>query len=84
MARMSRIGDRFEEFVEAWDAAAILGRPISFTTDVAWIRDARLTGAATLRARTSSHTRASAKKPSGRVGPGSGRGRPAFDFLIFG
>jgi hypothetical protein len=33
MARMSRVGDHFEQFVEAWDAAAILGRSIPFATD---------------------------------------------------
>jgi hypothetical protein len=45
MARMRRVGDRFEQFVEAWDAAAILGRSIPFATDVARIGDARLAGA---------------------------------------
>jgi len=29
MARMSTVSDRFEQFVEAWDAAAILGRSVS-------------------------------------------------------
>jgi hypothetical protein len=37
MARMSRVGDRFEQFVEARDAAAVLGRSIPFATDVARI-----------------------------------------------
>ena len=45
MARMSRVGDRFEQFVEAWDATAILGRSVSFAPDVARIGDARLAGA---------------------------------------
>ena len=30
MAWMRRIGDRFEQFVKAWDGATILGRSISF------------------------------------------------------
>ena len=45
MARMSRVGDHFEQFVEAWDAAAILGRSIPFASDVARIGDARLASA---------------------------------------
>ena len=42
MVRMSRIGDRFEQFVKAWDAAAILRRSVPFTTDVARIGDTGL------------------------------------------
>ena len=34
MAWMRRIGDRFEQFVKAWDGATILGRSISFATNV--------------------------------------------------
>jgi hypothetical protein len=45
MVRMGRIGDRFEQFVEAGDAAAILKRAVPFATDVAWIGDSRLAGA---------------------------------------
>ena len=42
MARMSTVSDRFEQFVEAWDAAAILGRSVSFAPDVARIGDVAL------------------------------------------
>src|SRR5215510_5623609 len=45
MARMSTVSDRFEQFVEAWDAAAILGRSVSFAPDVARIGDVALAGA---------------------------------------
>src|SRR5262245_26093744 len=45
MARMSRVSDRFEQFVEAWDAAAILGRSVSVAPDVARIGDVALAGA---------------------------------------
>ena len=34
MAWRRRIVDRFEQFVKAWDAAKILGRSISFATNV--------------------------------------------------
>src|SRR5262249_8506201 len=37
MVWMSRVGDRFEQFVEAGDATAILERPVPLATDVAWI-----------------------------------------------
>ena len=30
MARMARVSDRFEQLVQAWDAAAILERSVSF------------------------------------------------------
>ncbi len=45
MARMRRFGDRFEQFIEPWDAAAIVGRSVSFAPDVARIGHARLAGA---------------------------------------
>jgi len=44
VARVSRISDRFEQFVEARDAATVLGRSVSFAADVArigyprWVR----------------------------------------------
>src|SRR5256885_13924159 len=34
MARVSRVGDRLEQFVEAWDAAAILGRSVPFAANI--------------------------------------------------
>src|SRR6476659_6825349 len=45
MAWMRWISDRFEQFIETWDAAAILGRSVSFATNVARVGDARLAGA---------------------------------------
>jgi hypothetical protein len=42
---LSRVGDRFEQLVEAWDAAAILGRSIPFATDEMRIGDAGLASA---------------------------------------
>ena len=45
MVRVVGIGDGFEHFVEARDAAAILGRCVPFAADVARIGDARLAGA---------------------------------------
>ena len=45
MIRMRRICDHFEQFVEARDATAIPGWPVSFAADIARIGDARLTSA---------------------------------------
>jgi hypothetical protein len=45
VARVSRISDRFEQFVEARDADTVLGRSVSFAADIARIGDARLAGA---------------------------------------
>jgi hypothetical protein len=45
MARMSRISDRLEQFVEAWNAATVVGRFASFPPDVARIGDAGLASA---------------------------------------
>jgi hypothetical protein len=43
MALVGRVCNRFKPFVEAWNAAAILERPVSFAANVARIRASRLT-----------------------------------------
>ena len=45
VARVSRISDRFEQIVEARDAATVLWRSVSFAAGLVRIGDARLAGA---------------------------------------